>query len=205
MITYGGEPAMLDEHLLSRFPLHVCMLNAEQTRRSQQACCLVNHHPDHLQPVLAGEQGKERIVITYLGRHGLERLQRDIGRVGDHQIDCALELRQDTDHVLHVQLNRGIRQIPRRVRRSLFRHLDSLNPGASEFCSYGFGDCTASSPKLDYYRQVPRLTARDCIDHRTQLFDRPAGHHFGLGPGHEDARTHFQFQVAKVSPTGQVL
>ena len=34
MITYGGEGPMLDEDLLSRFPLHVSVFDTQQTRRS---------------------------------------------------------------------------------------------------------------------------------------------------------------------------
>ena len=64
MITYAGEGAVLDQHLLGGFPLHIGMLNTEQTRRSEQPCGLGDHHPDHLQPVIAGEQGEQRIVIT---------------------------------------------------------------------------------------------------------------------------------------------
>jgi hypothetical protein len=52
---------------------------------------------------------------------------------------------------------------------------------------------------------VARLTARDRVDHRTKLFYRPTRHDFGLGSGYEDSRTYFKFQVAKVSPTRQVL
>src|SRR5688500_321123 len=36
MITYAGKRAMLDEYLLRGFPLHISMLNTEQTRRSEQ-------------------------------------------------------------------------------------------------------------------------------------------------------------------------
>ena len=43
MITYGGEGPMLDEDLLSGFPLHVGVLNAEQTCRSQQPRGLGDH------------------------------------------------------------------------------------------------------------------------------------------------------------------
>ena len=58
MITYAGEGAVLDKYLLSGFPLYIGMLNTEQTRRSEQTRSLGNHHPDHLQSVITGEQGE---------------------------------------------------------------------------------------------------------------------------------------------------
>ena len=205
MITYAGKRAMLDEYLLRGFPLHISMLNTEQTRRSEQARGLGNYHPDHLQPVITGEQGEQRIVITCLGDHGLESLQRNIGRIGDHQVDRAVEFGQGADHVLHVQLNRRVREVSRCVGGSLFGQLDGMNPGPGEFGGNGFGNGATSGAELDDHWQASRLTTRNRVDHRAKLFDRPACHDFGLRPGYEDTGAYLKFQVAKVSPTGEVL
>jgi hypothetical protein len=205
MIAYPSERTMLDNELLSGLPLYIGVLNAEQAGRSQQSRGLSDHHFDRIQPILAGEQCDQRIMITYFGYHRFESFQWDVGRVGDHQVDCGVELRKGADHVLHMELHGGVREIPRRIGRRLFRQLDCMNPGPGQFRGYGFGDCTRSRAELDNHWQAPRLTARDRVDHRTQLLDRPAGHHLGLGSGHEDARAHLHLQVAKVSATSQVL
>ena len=84
MIAYGGERLVIEEDLLHGFTLHISVLYAEQTSRSQQTRGLCDHCPNRIQPILARDQGKDRIMITHLGYHRLESVQWDVGRVGDY-------------------------------------------------------------------------------------------------------------------------
>jgi hypothetical protein len=102
MIAYAGERAVLDKDLLSGLPLYISVLDAEQPSRSQQSRCLSSHDLDRIETVITREQGERWIVIAHLGDDGFKSVQRNVRRVGDHQINAAIELRQRADHVLDV-------------------------------------------------------------------------------------------------------
>ena len=179
------------------------MLDTQQTRRSQQArgfgtTTLITSNPSSPANKARVDHDRASGTTDSKASNGYRAGWRS-------PIDGAVELRQGADHVLHVQLHRRVREVARRVGRSLFRQLDSMNPGPGQFGGYGLATAPDPVPSSTTTGKASRFTARDRVDHRTQLFDRPAGHDFGLGSGHEDTRTYLKFQVAKVSPTGQVL
>ena len=121
MIADAGESAVLNQHLLRGLSLHVSMLHAEQPGRSQQPRCLSRHDLDRIEAVITGEQSERWIVIAYLRDDGFKGLQRDIRRVGDHQIDLGVEVGQGTDHVPDVQLNGRVGKIARGIDGRFFR------------------------------------------------------------------------------------
>ena len=95
MIPYAAERAVPTSD--RRPPTHPARRRARQQTqpagRSSRAAT-VGDHPDRVQPVLPGEQGQRRIMIPHLGRHRVVGLQRDVRRVGDHQVHGAVELDQ---------------------------------------------------------------------------------------------------------------
>ena len=92
MIAYADEATVPDEDFWSRLPLQISVLDAQQTRRAQQPRGLGDDHSNHIQPISTGEQCNQRIMITRLGDHRFESLQGDVGRVGNHQVDRAIQL-----------------------------------------------------------------------------------------------------------------
>ncbi len=89
--------------------LDLGVLDGQQPTRAEQPAGRERHAADRVQAVDAGEQGDGRIVVSGLGRHRGERLERNVGRVGDHQIDACRRVRGERA--------RG----PRRAARRWFR------------------------------------------------------------------------------------
>jgi hypothetical protein len=56
MIAYAGKATVVHDDLLGRLALHISVLEAQQTRRAQQAGRLSDHHPDRIQTILTRNQ-----------------------------------------------------------------------------------------------------------------------------------------------------
>ena len=73
--------------------LHVRVLDQEQAPRSQEQCGLLGQRADDLQPVGPAVERQVGIVVAHL-RLPRDRLRRDVGRVGDHDVHTSAQLHE---------------------------------------------------------------------------------------------------------------
>ena len=99
MIPHGGEGAACDRHGRGGFSLNVGVLAAEQAGRPKQAGRDRDHGANCIQTVSAGEERQRRIVIPRLRRDRLVGVQRNVRRIGDHQVHAAIEVDQRRGHI----------------------------------------------------------------------------------------------------------
>ena len=121
------------------------------------------------------------------------------GRVGDHQVDGAVELGQCVRQVAGSRVT----SVPARLRPAqasgVVGDLDRVHHGAGHLGGQRF----AIAPE-----PVPRSTAtgrRPVASDVPAAGHRPAGHHLGLRPRDEHPGSDGELEVAEVGPTGQVL
>ena len=71
-----------------------------------------------------------RVVVADLGSHRLIGVERDVGRVRDHQVDRSVQLRQGRRHVLDQQRDRRARQVAGCLAGGLLGQLDRMDRDA---------------------------------------------------------------------------
>ena len=128
--------------------------------------------------------------------HLLPVLQRNVGRIGDHQIDRPVQSGEGVGHVAFGQLDAGSGEIALRDAGSFGRQFDRVLPAPGAFGCDGGRDGAASGAQFDDDRLAAQLL---------ELRDGPTGHHLGLGSGDEDARRDGHTHGAEPGLPGEVL
>src|ERR1019366_1411824 len=121
-----------------------------------------------------------------------------VGPVADHQVDRAVEVGQRVRGIALVDDDAGAHGIaPGPLAGGRFP-LDRVHRSARDLLGYRKCDDARTGAEIDDERRpVPgRLAKR---------VDAPAGHDFGLGTRHEDARPDGHLEVAKRRAAGEVL
>ncbi len=200
VITDRLEGSVPDQHLRRAQGLDLGVLHRQQAARTQQPSGGDHHLADGVESVDPGEQGHGGIMIASLGCHRGEGLERDVGRVGDHQIDRRRSVRAVRSS---SPRRAGSRRCSRGCDRPRARASSEISTACTCACGTSVARALATAPD-----PVPRSTASGWSPrshHLSQAIDGPAGHHLGLGPRHEDSRPHHQLQVPEVGTARQML
>ena len=187
------------------------MLDDHETARAQEAPSGLLDRPDRVEPVLTRPQGERRIVVAHLGLDPVVGGQRDVRRIGDHEVHRPVELAQSGGHVPQHQRHTGASEVALRPGMGIGVELDGIDLRLRYFVRDRCRDRTRARTQVDGYRTRPcrvtrpRIGAPSFADHRPQRVDRPAGHHLGLRSGDEHARSDLQLEVPERGAAGEML
>ncbi len=195
VVDHVGPASGGAEDRSRRLALYVGVLAADHATAAQQPGGDPLDRPDRLQTVVTGPQRHRRVVQAGLDVHLFVRLQRDVRRVGDDEVDGAVELGQRVGDVAEPQVDRGAGQVGGGEGVRLGRQLDRVHPRGGHLGGQRGGDRAGAGAQVDSHR----------VAELAQPLDRPPGQQLGLGPGHEHARPHPQLDGAEGRGAEQVL
>lgn len=136
-------------------------------------------------------------MVAGLRLHVLPLGERDVRRVGDHQVHLAVEVREGLQGVSLAQVDPGPLDVLARPPEGVLGQLHGVHTGARDLLREGERDGARSGAQVDDQRF-------DDV-HRADGVYGPADDRLGLRPGHEHTGPHLEFEVAEVGAPGDVL
>ncbi len=158
-------------------------LEDEVAARFQERSGPADQPLDELEPGIPGQQGPPRLEIPDVGRQALPFRPRDVGRIGDDEIELDARAAEGREQVAPPELDvpdpvpLGVAA---RHREGPLGDVDGLDRGPGQLLGQGDRDAAAPRPDVEDGLGLARRELED-------LFDQA----FGLGPGHEHRRRHF--------------
>src|SRR5664279_4979326 len=117
----AAVPCVQREHVRL---LSLRVLGGQQPSGTEQTSSNVGHDAQRIQPVGAGEHGERRVVVAHIRRDALPRVEWDVRRVDDDQIDGRVQLGQAVGHVPLHDARAGSCEVGREVCDGVGRHLE---------------------------------------------------------------------------------
>src|SRR5690606_31366422 len=197
-VVGGVRPAaVLGEDPRHLAALGVRVLDDDHAAGAQQPVRGAFQAADQVQAVLAGEEGQPGVVVAGLGGDVLPLGERDVGRVGDDQVDLAVEVGEGGQGVALPEVDPRPLHVAAGPAQRVLGELHGVHARARHLLGEGERDGARAGAQVD--------DARLDHVHRAHGVYGPADDRLGLRARHEHAGADLEFQVAEVGVAGDVL